>query len=467
MPRVVCGTLLVAAVTLAGCGGDSVKPLNSDAFYRPPQDRGAQSGRAQVGPLDEAGPVDTAPRSAPAPDTGNPNSSAISDVVADSVKPTCVPPGKPLVFAPVPHPATLPTTEPASAALNLTPATLPTGQYMIVGAVLAEVDGVPIYANQVFSAIDKKLSVRAKDLNADQFRAFARDEIAKEVETLRRNEVLYRAAQKSLDETELKGADEMTRRSVKEKITEAGGSEELARRRAKADGLDFDQWIEDQHRWHTTQIYFERKIYPLIVVTADMLREYYDRNLNTLFTEKTAAKFRIIKIDAKDVGSRDRALARAQEWQKLLAGGEDFAIFARDHNTDPYLKAHDGLPVDGMIDRGAYVNKPIEDAAWALQPGQVSDVITIGDVFYIVKLEQKQIGRVRPFDSEQVQSQITRALQNEQFQVLKEATEAKLSREAIYKPNPNAMDLAIEMAMQRYQQWKSEGPQNSPTTQPE
>ncbi len=451
--------ILVLTVLAFGCGGGDNAPqsLNSDAFYRrrtiEPNSVGGGA-RTHVGPVDEAGTVDRITRKVGDGDSVN----GISETVANaSTNTTRVPPARPLVWAPPVNPTT-------------TPTTLPTGQYMIVGTVLADVDGTPIFANQVLDVIDNALAARARELNEparkgktltpeevknneNAFRSFAIDQIKKEVETEIRNELVYRAAQRSLNENDRKLVDSLTTKWRQDEIIAAGGSVELARRRAKADGREFEQNVDDKHRWYMTQVYYEKKVIPLIVVTADMMREYYGKNKDTLFTEKTAARFRIVKIKVSDVGDRSRAESRAREWQEKLAGGEDFAKFAQENNTDPNLRLHDGLPMEGMIDRGAFAIKPVEDAAWALEPGRVSNVIPVGDYLYIVKLEQKTFGRTKAFDSEGVQEEIGRTMRSEQFRVLREREEAKLKQNAIVKSDDRAMRLALEMAMQRYEQW--------------
>ena len=446
-------SVISLAALLVGCGGgaDAPRPLNSTAFYpRQTIDPGPGVGpRSPVGPVDEAGRVDPiAHKTRPGDDVNG-----ISDTVAAvPPAPPRVPPAKPLVWAPPPEGST---TAPS------TPTTLPTGQYMIVGTVLADVDGTPIFANQVLSIIDKPLAAQARELDRNAFRQFAATQIKKAVDTEQSNELVYRAAERSLNEADRKLVDNLTTKWRQDEINAAGGSVEMARRRAKSEGRDFDQNIEDKHKWYMTQVYFEKKVIPLIVVTADMMREYYDRNKATLFTEKTAAKFRLIKIKVSDVGDRDRALARAKEWQDKLAyaSAEEFAKFAHDYNTDINLKNNDGLPMQGMIDKGAFAIKPVEDAAWALRPGQVSDVVTVGDTYYIIRLEEKTVGRVKPFDTDEVQSQINRAMRSEQFRVLREKEEAKLRQNAIIRSDDKAMDLALEMAMQRYQQWRNEAQQ--------
>src|SRR5207247_3115152 len=47
------------------------------------------------------------------------------------------------------------------------------GQYVIVGGVVGEVNGTPIYAGKVLSLIEPVLAARAKDLDPQQFRGIA------------------------------------------------------------------------------------------------------------------------------------------------------------------------------------------------------------------------------------------------------------------------------------------------------
>ncbi len=85
----------------------------------------------------------------------------------------------------------------------------------------------------------------------------------------------------------------------------------------------------------------------------------------------------------------------------------------------------------------------------------MSDVINVGDNFYIVRLVSKNVGRVRAFDTEDVQDQINRTMRAEQFRQLREREEQKLTKSAIVRGDERAMGFAIDMAMQRYQQWRN------------
>jgi parvulin-like peptidyl-prolyl isomerase len=355
-------------------------------------------------------------------------------------------------------PATMPSTQPIENAQQTgsTPTTLPTGQYMVVGLVVAEVDGQPIFANKVLALSQKELSVQAKELDERAFRRLAMDQIDKDKNQLIRDELEYRAAQRSLSEDERKLARTLTTKWLNDAIAHAGGSEEQLKRRVAAEGYNYDDVLNDKHREFMTQVYYQRKVIPLIVITADGMREYYEKH-KADFSEKSGVSFRMIKVSVKEVGDRERALSIAQEIQDAAASNPDgFAALAKERNKEAYLKTSGGLPMDGLIEKGAFAIKPVEDAAWALEPGQVSPVITVGDAFYIIKLEKKTTGRTEPFTSEQVQDRIRAALRSEQFKALRDKEQKKLESEAIINIKRNALDTTLDMVMQRYKVWKGQ-----------
>src|SRR5204862_3346217 len=98
----------------------------------------------------------------------------------------------------------------------------------------------------------------------------------------------------------------------------------------------------------------------------------------------------VIAVDIAKSGGRQQALG---EINKLLdrarSGGVDFAeLAAQDNDRDTFK--HDA----GWIPRGSFVIPEVEEAAWKLQPGQISDIIETPDAFYIVKVLELEKGRV-------------------------------------------------------------------------
>lgn len=81
-----------------------------------------------------------------------------------------------------------------------------------------------------------------------------------------------------------------------------------------------------------------------------------------------------------------KARGQADEILKRARAGEDFAKLAEEFSTDPGSKTKGGDL--GWFGHGQMV-KPFEEAAFALQPGQISEVVESDFGYHIIKVEER------------------------------------------------------------------------------
>ena len=330
------------------------------------------------------------------------------------------------------------------------------GGYVLVGTVLADVNSAPVFADKVLGVLDKALAAHAKQLDERPFRNKAAELIAKQVREYIANELEFAMAKSRLEARDQQLASAAAIRWREEQVTRAGGSQEVARQQWAARGLDFEEQVEDMYRTYMVQLYYQRKEYPKIQVTAEDKRRYYAANLAREFSQPEQAKFRVILIDPVKRGGRREAEGEIHRLlDRARSGGADFAALASAEatNDNPSFRT-----AAGWIARGAFVVPEVEAAAWKLEPGKISEVIETPNGFYIVKLEESQGGKVLPFSDPAVQTRIEMVLRKQQFDALRLKAQQKLIRDAIIRYHPDQEGMlrtAVEMAAQKYRYWRS------------
>jgi peptidyl-prolyl cis-trans isomerase D len=165
-------------------------------------------------------------------------------------------------------------------------------------------------------------------------------------------------------------------------------------------------------------------------VTAAQVQEYYQAHQKDLqVPEEVKVKHILIKVDPKADAKTDAAAKeKAEGLLKQIKAGGDFAALAKANSDDPGSKENGGEL--GMIQRGVTV-PPFEQAAFSLQPGQVSDLVKTQFGYHIIKVEEKQTAHTKTLDEvkAQILSTLTRQAEAAQQNIFAQqlATEAAKS----------------------------------------
>jgi len=145
-----------------------------------------------------------------------------------------------------------------------------------------------------------------------------------------------------------------------------------------------------------------REVDSKLLVDADEVERYYHKH-SSQFALPARVHVRQIFFKAAEGSPAESIAAQRAAAERTvtdLQGGADFATLARERSEGPEAKKGGDL---GYFGPGELL-PAIDQAATALPVGGMSGVIQSPIGFHIVKVEEKQTGRVRPF--EEVKNQV-------------------------------------------------------------
>jgi len=145
--------------------------------------------------------------------------------------------------------------------------------------------------------------------------------------------------------------------------------------------------------------------------TPQQIQAYYDANKQEFVTpEQLKLRMIVLNADPLDANSADSTRKMAEEIRDKVKGGADFATMAKTYSMDGTAESGGDW---GLVDRKT-LNQQLTDVAFALLPGQTSQVVQIGDSFYILFCESKKESGVIPLP--EVRDGIERKLEQAQRQ---------------------------------------------------
>jgi len=189
-----------------------------------------------------------------------------------------------------------------------------------------------------------------------------------------------------------------------------------------------------------------------VTVSDEDLRKYYDENqARYTVAEERRASHILIKAD-KSSSSADRAKAKARA-DELLAqvrkNPAGFADLARKNSQDEGSAANGG-DLD-FFGHGAMV-KPFEDAAFALKPGEISNVVESDFGYHIIQLTGVRGGEKKSFDSvrAQIEEEVRKQLAQRRYaEVAEQFTNTVYEQSDSLAPVAEKLKLSVQSATVR------------------
>jgi peptidyl-prolyl cis-trans isomerase D len=146
-----------------------------------------------------------------------------------------------------------------------------------------------------------------------------------------------------------------------------------------------------------------------LVITDEEIESFYRQNFNRYsIPEQRSARHILIKTSEEDSeDALSEKLNRAEQVLELAKTGEDFTELAKQFSEGPTGPKGGDL---GSFSRGRMV-KPFDDAVFALNEGEISDIVETQFGFHVIKVEKIEPAHTKPL--EEVKDEITFQLQKQ------------------------------------------------------
>ena len=209
-------------------------------------------------------------------------------------------------------------------------------------------------------------------------------QLKKEVlEQLIERELLYQESQKRGIKVHERAINEQLK-TLKKRFT----SEKDFRNILTKMNLSEDAIKSQFKRDRAIQEFMDKEFIEKVTISDKEIKAYYDSKRD-LFKqpEQVRASHILVSVDSKG-GASQKAEARKkiEKIQQKLHKGEDFAALAKEFSQCPSSAKGGDL---GYFKRGQMV-KPFEEAAFALNPGEVSDIVETRFGYHLIKVVGKK-----------------------------------------------------------------------------
>jgi peptidyl-prolyl cis-trans isomerase C len=180
------------------------------------------------------------------------------------------------------------------------------------------------------------------------------------------------------------------------------GSDAEFKKALEARSMSVEQLRSDARVQLTIEKLMEGEVAGIAAATDAEARQFYDTNPDKFKRGETVrASHILLKVDAKAPEAvRKQTRARIESILKQVRSGKDFAALAKQHSQDGSAASGGEL---GYFERERMV-PAFSQAAFALKPGEISDVVTTDFGYHIIKVTERKGAETVPFD--QVRGQI-------------------------------------------------------------
>jgi len=183
-----------------------------------------------------------------------------------------------------------------------------------------------------------------------------------------------------------------------------GGDRQAFTRTLEAQGMTLNKFRELEMDKIIVQAMRQKNVKSDPIIAPQEVDDYYAKH-HEEFSTQDQVKLRMIVIKQGDAGDDSKKQMAAEIREKIKSGG-DFEKLAQMYSED---STQDSGGDWGWIDRKT-LNENLTSAAFKLKAGEVSTVINQSGNYYILKVEQRKNGALKPL------SEVRTAIENKLIQ---------------------------------------------------
>lgn len=178
-------------------------------------------------------------------------------------------------------------------------------------------------------------------------------------------------------------------------------------------GLTREELAQSIERSLTIDRYISEEIVPDVAVAPEEEQAFYEAHQDRMKRpEQVRVRHILVAVpEDADAAARDSARQEAEQLREQVAAGADFAELAASSSDDPQSGSRGGEL--GWVARGQTV-APFEEAAFALQAGELSPVVETRFGFHVLQVQERRPAATLSF--QEVQPQVRQFLRQQKIQ---------------------------------------------------
>lgn len=171
-------------------------------------------------------------------------------------------------------------------------------------------------------------------------------------------------------------------------------TEDELKRSLEEEGLSYNAYREAIRTQILKTKIIGREIRGQVVATEEDLRKFYEEN-SQLFRQEDEYRIQKIVIKVPQGADANKYYEHAKKLRERILNGEAFEAIASIYSSDPSSQFGGDI---GFV-KVSELNPKIAEAVAGMKEGGISNVIPIGDAYYIIRVVERRMGKVMEFEN--------------------------------------------------------------------